>query len=567
MASDQTEQSQPIKTKNPFKRGAAKRADPTVFWVSLSFIVLFCVLAGMFPDAVGSIGSTALDWVIANFGWGFILIVAALVAFTLVLAVSRYGSIPLSRGGESPEFSTMSWIALMFGAGMGVGLVFYGVAEPISHLTNPPPDSGAAPGTNEAARTALRYSFFHWGIQPWAIYSVVGLALAYSTYRKGRGNLLSAPFTPVLGDPNRGWGKVINIFAIVVTKFGTATSLGLAGLQIAAGLSYVFGFSPTNNTAVIVILAMTGFFVLTAASGVEKGMKWASNTNLVLAFLLMMFVFLVGPTVLILNELTRATGDYLFQFLQMTFHTAGFSEGGLSWLSEWTIFFWAWWVSWALHVGTFLARVSKGRTIRQFVTGVVLVPTLGSMVWFSIIGGTSMHLQMTGQQNIAAAQEQGGQAQALFSMLSAFPAFTVTGLVAIILVAVFFVTGADTGAIVLGTLSSYGISEPRRPISVIWGLTSAAVAIVLIVVGGVDAIQTFVILAASPFIFIMGAMAIAFYADLRKDPLRQEVSPPVRPHAPDPMEGKSPSGSPADTSTNTEEPSESATKRRLYGGP
>lgn len=556
------------RTKNPFKAGAEKRVDPVVFWTALSLITVFCVLGAVFPEATASIGETALNWVIAKFGWAFILVVAGLVAFTLVLAASRYGRIPLGRSGESPEFSTISWIALMFGAGMGVGLVFYGVAEPVSHLTNPPPGSGAAPGSLEAARVGLRYSFFHWGIQPWAIYSVVGLALAYSTYRKGRGNLLSAPFTPVLGDPNRAWGRVINTFAIVVTKFGTATSLGLAGLQISAGLSYVFGLDPTSHMSVIVILVMTVVFVLATVSGVEKGMKWASNTNLVLAFLLMMFVFIVGPTVFILNALTRSTGDYLFHYLTMTFHTAGFGqEDLLSWLSDWTIFFWAWWVSWALHVGTFLARVSKGRTIRQFVTGVVLAPTLASMVWFSVLGGAGMHLQFTGQQDIAAAKDQGGQAAALFAMLSAYPVFTATGLVAILLVAVFFITGADAGAIVLGTLSSYGISEPRRSISVVWGLASAAVAIVLIFVGGLDAIQTFVILVASPFMLLMAAMAAAFYADLRKDPLRQELAPPVRQHAPDPMEAEGFDTSTGTTSSYSEEPSESATKRRLYGEP
>lgn len=542
--------------RNPFRAGAERRADPVVFWTALILITIFCVLGGVFPDAVDSIGGTALNWLIAKFGWFFILMVAVFVTFTIVLALSRYGRIPLGKSGERPEFGTVSWIALMFGAGMGVGLVFYGVAEPISHLTDPPPGSGVDAGSDDAMRTAMQYSFFHWGIQPWAIYSVVALALAYSTYRKGRGNLLSSPFTPVLGDPNRAWGKVINIFAIVVTKFGTATSLGLAGLEIAAGLSYVFGWSPSNNTAIIVMLVMTAIFVIAAISGVERGMKWASNINLVLAFVFMLFVFIAGPTVLILDSLTRSTGDYLFNYLTMTFHTAAYQSGALSWLSDWTIFYWAWWISWALHVGTFLARVSKGRTIRQFVAGVVVAPTIGSMVWFAILGGSGMHLQQTGQENISAAQDEGGEAAALFSMLSAYPIFTATGVVAILLVAVFFITGADTGAIVLGMLSSYGIPEPRRAISVVWGLSTTAVAIVLVYVGGLDAIRTFVILAASPFTIIMALMAVSFLADLRRDPLRQETNPPVRQHAPDPAED-----------STSEDPSEAATKRRLYGRP
>lgn len=531
---DTTEEVPERKPRNPFNPRANKPVDPIVFSVALGLILVFVILGAIFPGETGDIADTALNWVITNFGWLFIFGVAGFVAFTLLLGFSRYGRIPLGKSGEKPEFKTVSWIALMFGAGMGVGLVFYGVAEPISHLTEPVPGSGNAPGSNGAARDALQFSFFHWGIQPWAIYGVVGLALAYSTYRKGRGNLLSAPFAPVIGDPNRGVGRAINTFAIVVTKFGSATSLGLAGLEIAAGLSYVFGIDATNDSAVIVILVMTVIFVVLAVSGVEKGMKHASNANLVLAFLLMLFVFIAGPTVLILNELTRSSGDYLFNFITMTFHTAGFgSNGALSWLSDWTIFYWAWWVSWALHVGTFLARVSRGRTIRQFVAGVVIVPTMGSMVWYSILGGTAMHLQQTGQTDIAAAQASGGKAAALFSMLQSYPAFTATGILAIILVAIFFITGADTGAIVLGMLSSYGRPDPRHTVSVIWGVMSAAVAIVLIYVGGLEAIQTFVILAASPFIIVMALMAMAFFKDLRHDPLRQQINPPVRPHAPD----------------------------------
>ncbi|MGH3097016.1 MAG: BCCT family transporter [Streptosporangiales bacterium] len=530
---DDVEQQSP-KPRNPFNQRADKPVDPVIFCVALGLILVFVVLGALFPKATGDIANVALGWVLANFGWAFILGVAGFVAFTLILAFSRYGRIPLGKTGEKPEFSTVSWIALMFGAGMGVGLVFYGVAEPISHLATPPPGSGVKGGTMDAARVAMQYSFFHWGIQPWAIYSVVGMALAYSTYRKGRGNLLSAPFAPILGDPEGPWGRAINTFAIVVTKFGTATSLGLAGLEMAAGVSYVFGIKPTSGVAVWIIIVMTIIFVITAVSGVERGMKYASNINLVLAGLLMLFILAVGPTVFILNGLARSTGDYLFNFLTMTFHTAGFSGGGAQdWLASWTIFYWAWWISWALHVGTFLARVSRGRTIRQFVAGVVVIPTLGSMVWFSVLGGAGLHLQLTGQKDIAGA---GDQADKLFAMLSAYPGFTVIGILTILLVAIFFITGADTGAMVLGMLSSHGTPEPRRLISIIWGCTTGAVALVLIYVGGLGAIETFVILAATPFIIVMAAMAVSFFIDLRHDPLRQQIAPPVRQFAPDPID-------------------------------
>jgi len=533
-SSEKTEGTTEKTSRNLFSAKAYKPVDPTIFCIALGLILIFVVLGSVFPDRTGQIANTALDWVLVHFGWLFILAVAFFVAFTLFLAISRYGRIPLGKAGEKPEFSTVSWIALMFGGGMGVGLVFFGVAEPISHLMEVPPDINADPDTMEAARGAMQYSFFHWGIQPWAIYSVVGLALAYSTYRKGRGNLLSAPFTPMLGNPENVGGKIINIFAIVVTKFGAGTSLGLAGLEIAAGLSYVFGFDPTNQLTVWAILIMTVIFVLTAISGVSKGMKHASNINLVLAFLLMIFILAVGPTAFILDVFGRSTGDYLFNFITMTFHTAGFSGGGaVDWLPKWTIFYWAWWISWALHVGTFLARVSRGRTIREFVAGAVIVPSLGSFVWFAIIGGAGLHLQLTGQADISAAQDAGGEAAAFFSMLEAYPWFMFSGIVGILLVAIFFITGADTGAIVLGTLSSHGIDEPRRLISAIWGASTALVSIVLIIVGGLDAIETFVILAASPFMIIMIAMAITFFLELRHDPLRQSINPPVRKHAPD----------------------------------
>ncbi|MDN5758171.1 MAG: BCCT family transporter [Tomitella sp.] len=536
---------QATEPRNPFSSKGPKAIDPVVFWPALVIILVFVVLAAVFPDQTADISSTALDWVITNLGWLFILCVAGFVAFTLLIAFSRYGRIPLGKAGDKPDFSTGSWIALMFGAGMGVGLVFYGVSEPIEHLMKPAPDSGVEPGTMAAAREAIKYSFFHWGIQPWAIYGVVGLALAYSTYRKGRGNLLSAPFTPVIGDPENWIGRLINIFAIVVTKFGSATSLGLAGLEIAAGLSYVFGVDASNTTASITILVLTVIFVITAVSGVEKGMKYASSTNLWLAGLLMLFVLVVGPTVFIFDVFGRSFGDYLIDFIPMTFHTAGFGTEALgSWLGNWTIFYWAWWVSWALHVGTFLARVSKGRTIREFVGGVVIVPALGGMVWFAILGGAGVHSQLSGRTDLwrkmqeAEASGGDGPASALFSLLQEYPWFSVIGTLAIVLVAIFFITGADTGAMVLGMLSSRGVDEPRHVISVIWGVMSAAVAIVLLYVGGLQAIQTFVILAASPFMLIMVGMILSFYKDLRHDPLRQQIGPPVRKHAPDPIDTK-----------------------------
>jgi choline/carnitine/betaine transport len=375
----------------------------------------------------------------------------------------------------------------------------------------------------------MAYTFFHWGLHPWAIYAVVGLALAYSTFRMGRGNLMSAPFQSLFGKErieDRGWGKPIDILAIICTKFGSATSLGLGALQIAAGIALIrtgeFADEPDTAVAIIVICVLTVGVVLSAASGVARGIKWLSNTNMVLAGLLLLFVFVVGPTVFILDLLPSSIGAYLTNLVPMSFHSAVF--GGGEWLASWTIFYWAWWISWTPFVGTFIARISRGRTIKEFVLGVLLVPTAVSTIWFVVFGGAGLHLQLGGIDIAGTGDEAAG----FFAALQQYPFFIGAALVVMTLTAVFFVSGADAGALVLGTLSSRGRKEPWKPLVILWAVLTGAVAAVLLYVGGLGALQTFTILASTPFILIIIGLCFALYADLRRDPLRQRRAGPVR---------------------------------------
>ncbi|MDA0565621.1 BCCT family transporter [Streptomonospora sp. S1-112] len=515
------------------------RIDPVVFGVSIALAGVFCVLGAVWPDQVSEYGSAALNWIVANLGWVFVLATTGFVAFALVLAFSRYGRIPLSANGEPPEFSTVSWVAMMFSAGMGIGLIFFGIYEPVWHFANTPPQTGVADGSEEAVTTSMAYTLFHWGLHPWAIYAVVALALAYSIFRKGRGNLISAPFQSLTDKEveNTWWGKGINIWSIIATKFGGATSLGLGALQIGGGI-YLFtgiggNFTSRDpealNVAFAIIVVLVIFAILSAVSGVGRGIKWLSNTNMVLAVILVVFVVVVGPTVFLFNLIPEAIGAYIVDLLPMSFRAPLF--GDAEWFSGWTIFYWAWWISWTPFVSTFIARISRGRTIREFVLGVLLVPTLVSALWFIFLGGAGVHLQLTGAVDIAAAPDE---AVAFFEALQEYPGFTITGILVMVLVAIFWVSGADASALVLATLSSRGAIEPNKWLVALWAALSAVVAGVLLYMGGLDALQTFTILVASPFIVVMIGLCWALYVDLRRDPLRGRRLGPVRGNAPSP---------------------------------
>ncbi|MDQ4020653.1 MAG: BCCT family transporter [Actinomycetota bacterium] len=467
------------------------------------------------PGSLARVATSVLQWLVNNLGWLFVLAATGFVVFALWAALSRYGRIPLGRDGEKPEFRTVSWVAMMFSAGMGIGLMFYGVSEPLTHFVEPPP------GAQSGIGTAMATTLFHWTIHPWAMYAVMGLALAYGTYRRGRPQLISAAFWPLLGKTTAGpAGKAIDIMAIFATLFGSAASLGLGALQIGAGFeANGWLYSPGNALLVTIIVVLTVAFIASAVSGVAKGIQWLSNTNMVLAVLLAVFVFVVGPTVLILNVVPTAVGDYFRDLASMSARTAAAGGDATNeWLSSWTIFYWAWWISWTPFVGMFIARISRGRTIRQFVAGVIAVPSVVSLVWFAIFGGAAINAQRGGT-DIAG---QGGVEAQLFGLLDTFPLAGVASVLVMVLVAIFFVSGADAASIVLGTLSQRGNQEPQRWNVIFWGTTTGAVAIVMLLVGGATALsglQTLTIIAAAPFALLMVALCVSLARDLRTDPL------------------------------------------------
>ncbi len=497
------------------------RIDRAVFGISAVIAIAFVAWGFLDTKSLGSASGGALGWTVHNMGWLFVVLASGFVAFVLWLAAGRFGSIPLGSDDEEPEFHTVSWIAMMFSAGMGIGLMFYGVAEPLSHFTSPPPGTGQA-GDPQAVQSAMATTLFHWTLHPWAIYAVVGIAIAYGVFRRGRTQLISSAFIPLIGEKRATGtaGRVIDILAIFATLFGSAASLGLGALQIGSGLQIVGGIGKVGNGLLVGIIAvLTIAFIASAVSGVAKGIQWLSNINMVLALALAVFVFVVGPTVFILDLIPTAVGSYFEDLAMMSARTeAAGGDGMAEWLAGWTVFYWAWWLSWTPFVGMFIARISRGRTIRQFVTGVLLVPSLVSLVWFAIFGGAGIKAQQNGA-DIAGAATSEGQ---LFGLLETMPLAGVTTVLVMVLVAIFFVSGADAASIVMGTLSQRGTLTPSKPNVIFWGVTTGAVAAVMLSVGGDSALtglQNITIVAALPFAIVMVGLAWALVKDLRTDPL------------------------------------------------
>ena len=465
-------------------------------------------------DAFTEFANNAFAWVLDNFGWAFIFFGTAFVVFVFVIAFSKFGSIRLGASDEQPEFRTSSWIAMMFAAGMGIGLMFFGASEPLSMYINGVPNHQP----NEVG-TAMAQTMFHWTLHPWALYAVVGLAIAYSTFRLGRKQLLSSAFVPLIGQKRAdGWlGKVIDGFAIFATIFGTACSLGLGAVQISSGLE-ASGFvdSPSSKLIVGIVAVLTLAFLLSAMSGVGKGIQWLSNFNMVVAALLAIFVFVFGPTVTILNLVPTSIGMYLQQFFEMAARTAESADGNAGeFLSGWTIFYWAWWASWAPFVGTFLARISRGRTIREFCLAVLLVPSGLSTLWFCIFGGTAIKLEQLGNSITGDSNEE-----QLFNLLHTLPGGFFMGIFAVVLLGTFFITSADSASTVMASLSQDGQTTPKPLLSALWGIATAAVGLTMLTRGGADtlnALQSVTIVAASPFLIILVALMFAIVKDVSND--------------------------------------------------
>ncbi|MFJ9552331.1 BCCT family transporter [Nocardiopsis sp. NPDC101807] len=492
----------------------ARGAVGTVFWASLALSSLFVVWGVAAPDHQMAVMNSALNRITSGFGWAYLLLPLLLLVLLVGLAFSRYGRIRLGDDGDRPEFATHTWIAMILCAVMGIGLVSYGIAEPISHFAVPP-HGLAEPGTPEAAVRALQYSFYDWGLHAWAIFAVFGLALGYSMYRKKRPGLVSALFRPLLGRHADGpAGKAIDVFTVFATLFGTTTSLGLGALQIDSGLNRLLGTPTGTTTQVVIVVVVTALFSLSAASGVQRGIRYISEVNLSVAALLFVFVLFLGPTAFLVSLFLESLGQYGDEFLLMSLRGPAF--GDTAWMQGWTYFMMAWWVSWGAFVGVFLARISRGRTIRQFVLVVLGMPSLAFFAWFSVFGGSAIDLDLNHGTDIAGSTAADLNS-AFFTTLAEFPLPAVTAALVVVLAVLFFVSGADANTYVLGMLTTRGSLGPRVPILLLWGAMTGALAIILLLSGGLDALQQTVIVASAPFLVVIVGVVVCFWRDLRAE--------------------------------------------------
>lgn len=494
--------------------------DKGVTFASVICCAIFIVATLISPDGVKGVFDKLFKFFIENFGWSYLLCVAGFVLFCFGIAFSKFGSIKLGKDSDKPEFSLGSWFAMLFAAGMGIGLVFWGVAEPVYHFAGPP---FADPKSAQAAADAMRTTFFHWGLHPWACYAVVAMLLAYSHFRKGNPCQLSWILEPLIGRERvQGViGKSIDTLSIVVTLFGVATSLGLGAMQVSTGLNRLFNIPNTTSVSIIIIVVVTCLYIMSAVSGVDKGIKILSNINMALAFGLMLCVLLAGPTVYILKMFIESIGSYLQNIVWLSFFldtTGGVAKhAGYEWIGAWTIFYWAWWLTWAPFVGAFIARISKGRTIKEFVLGALLAPTLLCAIWFSIMGGTAIHMELTDATVGIADATFKDVTMAIFVMFDHFPMGFLMSLLSMILVCIFFITSADSATYVVGVMSSGGNLNPKNSLKIFWGVLCSTIATMLLLTGGLKAVQTVSFVVSFPFMILMVIMIVAFFRSLRSE--------------------------------------------------
>ncbi|WP_395949249.1 BCCT family transporter [Brevibacterium aurantiacum] len=484
---------------------------PAVFWPSLITILAVALLAIVLPDGTNKVLTSINDWIVADLGWYYMLVIGAFVIFSIALGFSKFGKITLGRDGEKPEFGVFSWFAMLFAAGMGIGLVFYGVGEPLSYATSDP-KPGWSGSEADISKLAMAQTFVHWGLHPWAIYAVIGLALAYAIHRRGRPVSIRWALEPLLGHRVKGWmGDVIDILAIFGTVFGIATSLGLGVQQISSGLQEIGLVDDFDNMFLVILIVIITFLAtLSVISGVGAGIKWLSNINLSMAGLLLIAVLLLGPTLFLFQNLIESLGVYLANFFNMTFDVGAYTgEEGATWASSWTIFYWGWWISWAPFVGVFIARISRGRTVREFIAGVLLVPTVVGFIWFAALGGTGIYQELFGDGGLVDPEDGVVAEKVLFDVLGSLPMGGVLSAVAIILVAIFFITSSDSGSLVVDMLASGGHPNPPVWSRVLWAGLEGALAIGLLLAGGLGALQAASLATALPFSIILILIAVS----------------------------------------------------------
>ncbi|MGW5878943.1 BCCT family transporter [Nocardiopsis terrae] len=522
--------------------------NPPVFVVSGAVIIAFVVLGIVFTDPLLAGASAARDWIGSQLGWFYVLATTFFLGVAVFLMLSRFGKIRLGPDDSRPEFGTIAWFAMLFTTGMGIGLVFWGVAEPVTHLHSPrsnelapvAPEPGEDPVPQpEAVGEALGLSFFHWSFHPWAIYIALGLSLGYFAFRKGLPLRPASALYPLLGDRAFGWpGNLVDILAVFGTIFGLATSLGLGTLQINGGLSEVFGLPNNSWTQSAIIIVITGIALFSVLSGIDKGIRRLSVINLWLAFILLAFVFAVGPKLWIISSTLTGAGEYLGNLVpwSLSFPSPLADETAANFTTGWSVFYWGWWISWAPFVGVFLARISYGRTIREFILGALFAPVVVSLLWFGVFGGSGLYYELFGEGGF----NDGDEAQAAYHLLDALPlapAVTVIASVLLILVVtIFFVTSSDSGSLVVDTLTNGGDTKPLRLQRAFWAVSEGGVTLILLVLGGtnaLDALQAASVVTGLPFAVILVFMLWGLFKGLGGEPkpgeakrLRAEDRPP-----------------------------------------
>ena len=511
----------PIQSTEPLRGwGGLNKA---VFIPASIIILLMILLAGAAATDSQEIFGNINAWITETIGWWYILAATLFVFFAFYVGLSKIGNIRLGRDDEGPEFSLTAWFAMLFSAGMGIGLVFWGVAEPLNHYINPPSISGEKAEGIAAADQAMSLTFFHWGLHAWAIYVVVGLGMAYMTYRRGRPLSLRWLLEPLFGRRLvEGWiGHVVDVTAIVGTLFGVATSLGLGVQQIGAGLEFLGVVEgPSNPLYVILIAVITAVATFSVVSGVHKGLKWLSNINMGMAFTLLLFVMLAGPTALLIQAFVQNLGSYLSSLPDFMLRTAPLdTAAGDTWLSGWTIFYWGWWMSWAPFVGLFIARISRGRTIREFVFGVLVAPTLVSALWFTVFGESGIIRQIS-NGDMVTPDGAVDTNLALFTLLDTLPWASITSVVTILVIALFFITSSDSGSLVIDMLAHNGRTDTPTTTRIYWAVLEGTAAAVLLVAGGaaaLTALQTAAIITAVPVSIVMAVACISLLMAFRYD--------------------------------------------------
>ncbi|MFO8049528.1 MAG: BCCT family transporter [Desulfosudaceae bacterium] len=491
---------------------------PQVSLVSGGLVLLFIVLTIIYREQSAAFFQQMLDVIGDTFGWFYILSANFFIIVMILIAASDFGKIRLGGPDAVPEFGNPSWYAMLLSAGMGIGLMFWSVAEPIFHFMTPSPMFDVAGETAQAAQVALGLTYYHWGIHPWGIYALVGLSLAFFAYNRGLPLTIRSVFHPLLGDKIYGvWGNIIDILSVMATLFGLATSLGLGVKQVASGLNYLFGFPSSPEFGVLLIGIITFLAVISIATGLDKGVRTLSLANMGTAGVFMLFLLIAGPTVYILKAFTQNIGFYLQNLPQLSFWVETYyGAEGSHWQNPWTIFYWGWWISWSPFVGMFIARISKGRTVREFILGVMIFPTLLSFVWMSSFGGSALWLQITGAADIAGAVSK-DVSTALFVMLESFPFTSVTSLIGVLLVTIFFVTSSDSGSLVVDHLTSGGKLDSPVPQRIFWGVMEGVCAGALLMGGGLVALQSASIATGLPFTVVLLIMCYSLYRGLREE--------------------------------------------------